>query len=428
MSSDLSRRSELRPTPSRAGADTTQQRVAQRAERRFYPEVQALRAVAIAMVLLFHFGSGIDVVGGGFVGVDVFFVISGFLISEHLLGELDRTGRVRLGAFYARRARRLLPASLSVLLIVAALSAAVLPHDRWGESGASILASAFYAMNLYAAHLTSLGGQAAFAGLPTVHYWSLSAEEQFYLLWPPLILLAVGVASWLRARGRAVDTVVAVGVALGAVAALSFGIALVWTWQDYPVAYFVTVTRVWEFAAGGLVALLLRRWAPGPRTATWLRLLGLLLILPGSVLLVLPDVLPGAAVVPAAAAFPGPLALPAVLGAALVIVAGGTTSGTLVHRVVMWRPTQWLGLISYSVYLWHWPLIPLTEALLGHLGAPVRAVLLVLAFVLGHVWARWVEDACRYVPGMKQSTPMSLWAALGGMLVVGSAGLLLTLV
>ena len=414
-------------SPALGGHDgTTAQRVRARAERRFYPEVQALRAVAIAMVLLFHFGSGIDVVGGGFVGGDVFFVISGFLITGHLLGELDRTGRVRLGAFYARRARRLLPASLSVLLIIGIAVPLLLPRAEWGDSGRSLLASAFYAMNLYAAHITALGGQAAFADLPTVHYWSLSAEEQFYLLWPPLILLSVAVAGWLRRRGRDVGRVSAAGVALVVVAALSFDVAALWTWLDYPVAYFVTVTRVWEFAAGGLVALLLRRWAPGRRTATLMRWVGLVLILPGSLLLVLPDVLPGPGVLSASAAFPAPLAIPAVLGTALVIIAGGTRPGTLLDKVVTWAPTQWLGLISYSVYLWHWPLVPLTESVLGHLGAPVRLVLLALSLLLGHVWQRWVEDASRYVPGMKQSTPMTLWAAAAGMAAVGGVGLLLS--
>lgn len=403
------------------------QRVSERAERRFYPEVQALRAVAIGMVLLFHFGSGITVVGGAFVGVDVFFVISGFLISGHLLGELDRTGRVRLGAFYARRARRLLPASLSVLLIVAALVPLALPREQWGDSGKSVLATAFYAVNFYAAHLTSLGGQAAFADLPTVHYWSLSLEEQFYLLWPPLILLAVGVAAWLRRRGRAVDNVRAVATALVALSVISFVVALVWTWRDYSVAYFITITRVWEFAAGGLVALLLRRWAPTARTATWMRWLGLVLILPGSLLLVLPDVMPGPGVLPGGAAFPAPLAVPAVLGAALVILAGAARPGSPLDRVVAWKPTQWLGLISYSVYLWHWPLILLTEGVLGHLGAPVRLGLLALSLLLGHIWQRWVEDASRYVPGMKQSTPMTLWSALAAMLIVGAAGLLLSI-
>ncbi|WP_307781348.1 acyltransferase family protein [Agilicoccus flavus] len=389
--------------------------------------MQALRAVAIAMVLLFHFGSGIDAFGGGFVGVDVFFVISGFLISGHLLAELDRTGRVRLGAFYARRARRLLPASLSVLLLVGAMVPVVLPRSEWGDAGRSIFAAAFYAMNLYAAYLTSLGGQSAFADLPTVHYWSLSAEEQFYLLWPPLILLAVGVASWSRRRGRAVSSVFAVGTALVVVAAISFVAALVWTWHDHPVAFFVTVTRVWEFAAGGLVALLLRRWAPGPAAATAMRWIGLLLILPGSLLLVLPDVIPGPDVLPAAAMFPAPLALPAVLGTALVILAGGTRPGTMLDRIVAWRPTQWLGLISYSVYLWHWPLIPLAENLIGQMGGSVRLVLLALALGLGHVWQRWVEDASRYVPGMRESTRMTLWAAAAGMLLVGAVGLLLSI-
>lgn len=278
-------------------------------------------------------------------------------------------------------------------------------------------------MNLLAAHDVFVDRSSTVYTLPTVHYWSLSAEEQFYLLWPPLILLAIGIAAWRRRRGRPGRPVVAIGTTLVVVAVVSFVVSVAWTLQDQTVAFFVTPTRVWEFAAGGLLVLLLRVWAPTPRAATLMRWIGLIVILPGSLLMALPDVMPGPAVVSASDAFPGPMALPAVIGTALVILAGGTRDGTLMHRIVLAPPTQWLGLISYSVYLWHWPLIPLVEAMRDGLGGPVRIGLLVLTLVLGHIWQRWVEDASRYVPGMKTSTRMTLWAALAGMLLLGAAGM-----
>lgn len=401
------------------------ERVRRRAERRFYPEVQALRAVAIGMVLMFHYGSGLWVTQGSFVGVDVFFVISGFLISSHLIAEVDRTGTVRLAAFYARRARRLLPASLSMLLVIAIGSALILPRAEWGLVGRAIITAAFYGFNLFAAGRVVADPGVEIHSLPSVHYWSLSAEEQFYLLWPPLILLAVAVAAALRRRGRGVGTVTTIGAFLAVVAAVSFVWSIAWTLADHQVAYFMTPTRVWEFAAGGLVTILLRRWAPTERAATVMRWVGLVLILPGSLLMALPDVMPGPGVLAAPDAFPGPMALPAVLGTALVIVAGGTRPGTFMDALVRWRPVQWLGLISYSVYLWHWPLIPFAEAAWGGIGAPRRLLLLGLSLLLGHVWQKWVEDASRYVPGLKQNTRLSLWLALVGMVLIGAAGALL---
>lgn len=401
-------------------------RVAERARRTFYPEVQALRALAIGMVLLYHLFPWNRWAQGAFVGVDVFFVISGFLISGHLIAEVDRTGRVNLADFYARRARRLLPASLSVLLVIVATAPFFIPREGWGDSGRSVLASAFYVMNLWATHDVASQAQSLVYLLPSVHYWSLSAEEQFYLLWPPMILLAVGCAAALRRRGRHTGPVVAIGIALSVVAVASFVCSVVWTVRHQQTAFFVTPTRAWEFAAGGLVALVLRRWAPAPWTATVLRWVGLALVLPGSLVMTLPDILPGSSVLAAGDLFPGPFAALAVVGTALVIIAGGTTQGSPLDRVVAWRPIQWLGLVSYSVYLWHWPIITYAEARSGaSVSGLTRVVVFVLTLLLGHLWQRYVEDASRYVPGLKQDTRATLWLGLAGMLLVGGAGALL---
>lgn len=183
-------------------------RVEQRAERQFLPEIQVLRAVAVTLVVLYHYWP--DTLTGGYVGVDAFFVISGYLITSHLLREVDRTGTIRLWAFYARRARRLLPAAVLVLLFVALGTILLLPVNLWTATAHELTASAFYVQNLWlASKAVTYAGSNDLAS-PLQHYWPLSAEEQFYVVWPSLIILSCLMARrWLRGR-----TMPAVGAAL----------------------------------------------------------------------------------------------------------------------------------------------------------------------------------------------------------------------
>ncbi|MGN6127143.1 MAG: acyltransferase family protein, partial [Humibacter sp.] len=232
----------------------TQQPTTRREARRsgFLPELQALRAVAVTGVVVYHLYPG--VLRGGFVGVDVFFVISGFLITSHLLRGWATEGRIRFAAFYARRAWRLLPAALLVLLVTAALTILVLPERNWPQVFQEIGASTFYVENWYlAVHSVDYLAQNTDIASPVTHYWSLSVEEQFYLVWP-LVLVAGGwVASRLAPwRRRAVLLSV-----LGAVFGASLVASVALTASDPSPAYFATQTRAWEFAAGGIVAVLL---------------------------------------------------------------------------------------------------------------------------------------------------------------------------
>ena len=237
------------------------------AATRMRGDIEGLRAVAVTLVLLYH--AGATWLPGGFVGVDVFFVISGFLITSHLLKELRETGTIRLGNFYARRAKRLLPAAGLVLAAVAVLTVLFLPNTRWTTVGWDIVASTFYYMNWRLAGQSVDYLAAGEAAGPLQHFWSLAVEEQFYLVWPLLLLAltfwlrpvrrsARGRLGFLRRRpelpsGRSLETLLV--LAFTAVAIPSFYWSVHLTSTDPGPAYFVSTTRAWELALGALVAI-----------------------------------------------------------------------------------------------------------------------------------------------------------------------------
>jgi peptidoglycan/LPS O-acetylase OafA/YrhL len=376
-------------------------RVAERAERQFLPEIQVLRAVAVMLVVLYHFWPGS--LTGGYVGVDAFFVISGYLITSHLLREVDRTGTVRLWAFYARRARRLLPASIFVLLFVALGTILLLPTDLWTSTAHEITASGFYVQNLWLASKAVTYSASNDVASPVQHYWSLSAEEQFYLVWPSLIIISCLVARrWLRGR-----TTTNVGLTLLLVTVGSFAIS-VWATQTHQAAaYFITPTRAWEFGAGALVVLLMRKWAPHLALARLLRWLGMI------------GLLASAWFFSSATPFPGSAAALPVIATAAIIVAGDTGRADPSDLVFRLRPVQWVGDVSYSVYLWHWPLVVFAPYVLGHnLRTPELVALVLLCLVVAGLSRRFVEDAMGLWPRLTKSPRATLSAAAIGMLVI----------
>jgi len=368
-----------------------------RARSEVFPEIQGLRFIAVGAVVLYHLWP--NRITGGYVGVDVFFVISGFLITSHLLREVLASGRIRLGRFYARRARRLLPASLLVLALIAIATWLLLPSRLWGQVLHEVVGATFYVENwvLAAASVDYLAQNTNIAS-PVQHYWSLSVEEQFYLVWPLLMLAAAFLVG--RRPGSSPATLRrALFIALALVFGVSLVLSVVQTLRDPGPAYFATYTRAWEFAAGGLLAIVLRRGAGSSVARSLMSWAGIALI-GATVLLYTP-----------ATPFPGYWAALPVLGTVLVIAAGDPENrwapGILLRR----RPVQYLGDISYSTYLVHWPLIVFGPyLLLRPLGAVEKLVILALTIVLAALSKRFVEDPARRAPFLAQSGRRTLAA------------------
>ena len=364
--------------------------------RPFRADVEGLRAVAVLAVVLFH--AVVPDATGGFVGVDVFFVISGFLITGLLWREAGSDGRVRFARFYGARARRLLPAAVLVLVATAVVATAVLPPLQVRGVLRDAVASALYVGNYRFAVQGTDYLAATSPPSPYQHYWSLGVEEQFYLLWPALLVLA----AWAGLRLLRRRSAVAPAVALAAVAAASFAVSLAWTATTPPWAYFSLPSRAWELAVGGLVALGVPLWRriPGPLAAVggWA---GLVLVVGSCVLLT------------SRTPFPGTAALAPVLGAALVVLAGCAEPRGGAGALLALPPMRWTGRLSYSWYLWHWPVLVLAPAVLGHrLDLAARLVAAAVSGALALATLHLVENPLRFAPPLRRSPRRSL--ALGG--------------
>jgi peptidoglycan/LPS O-acetylase OafA/YrhL len=373
----------------------------------FRPDIQALRAIAVLAVVINHLSA--DWLPGGYVGVDVFFVISGFLISSHLDREITGTGRVRLGRFYARRIRRLLPAALLVLALSVAAAYFLLPYPRWEATAHEAAASATYWENwLLAAKSVDYSAANTAASL-VQHYWSLSVEEQFYLVWPVLLLLLFKIR---RRRAQVV------GVALVGAASLAFSVY--YTNASPNEAYFVTPGRAWEFAAGALVALLANRLVLPRIAAGVVSFVGFAMIV-GSAMLYDHHT-----------PFPGYLALVPTVGTALVILSGLRPDKQWHSPVTGSRPVQLIGNISYSLYLWHWPLIMLAPFILGDLlqagemTTPYLLGVLGMSLLLAYLSKALVEDRGMSIAPLARSTPLTFAAMIVGVAVVAIAATLVS--
>lgn len=370
------------PLPSAPAASDTP---TQHAPRPVRPEIQALRAGAALLVVLYHLWPGR--LPGGFMGVDVFFVISGFLITSHLAREATSTGRIRLTRFWARRARRLLPAAYLVLAASAVAVYVWMPVLNWAQNFREILASALYFQNwrLAADAVDYLAAENS----PSVaqHYWTLSVEEQFYVAWPLLVLAAILLAA--RLGTRQLPTVTAV---VAVATAASFAYSLWLTYTNVSFAYFSTFTRAWEFGAGALLALLTLRSATGRRKTRSLNPhLGAAISWAGLLVLAYCGLeLTGST------PFPGTAALLPVLATVAVIAVGMPSSRFSPRWLIDRRIVQWTGDISYPLYLWHWPPIVLLPVILGHeLGFWPRVAILVATFAAAALTKRFIEDPVR---------------------------------
>lgn len=339
-------------------------------------DIEGLRAIAIGTVLAFH--AGLPWFSGGFVGVDIFFVLSGFLITGILAREVSRTGRVRLGAFWARRARRLLPASAVVLAFSTLVAFLWLPVTQRATFGWDIASAALYVVNWRLAD-RSVDYLAEDVGAsPVQHFWSLAVEEQFYLVWPLLILAAALV--WRR------RPVVAATIALAAVTVSSFVYSVQQSLDEPQSAFFVSTTRVWELGVGALLALAaprLRRLLPDVA-------LGLLGWAGIGMVVVATFGYDGATT------WPGVPALLPVLGAAAAIASGFRPVAWAPGRLLSWAPLVWIGGLSYSLYLWHWPILVAGQSLIEDFRIRDGVALTLLAFVPAWLSHRYVENPVRF--------------------------------
>jgi peptidoglycan/LPS O-acetylase OafA/YrhL len=332
----------------------------------FRTDVEGLRALAIAIVLLAH--AGLPIAAGGYVGVDVFFVISGFLITRLLVGERERTGTLSLPRFYARRVRRLMPQALTAIVAVAIVSRLVLSPLEADAVLSDVQAAGVYAMNWHLSAQSVDYFASGAADGPLDHFWSLAVEEQFYLVWP-LLLLVLG-RRW-------------VAPALAAICAASLVYAVQRAGASPEQAYFSTGTRAWELALGGLLALALagRRLGRWPaHAAGWAGL---------------------AAIAFATVAF-GPdtrmPALPALLpalGAAALVAAGTSATPAAPTRLLSLRPVCFVGRISYAWYIWHWPVLVLAVAVVGPLSPAAGLAVVAASFVPTIITHRWIEEPIR---------------------------------
>jgi peptidoglycan/LPS O-acetylase OafA/YrhL len=372
-------------------------------ERRFRPEVQGLRAVAVLLVLVYHLNPAL--LPGGYVGVDVFFVISGFLITSLLYREATEHGRVSIRGFYVRRVRRLLPAATVVLLGTGVLSFFVLPITRLTDTAWQLAASAFYVENLYLARQAVDYLASDTPPSPVQHFWSLSVEEQFYVVWP--LLFAV----WALTRRRWRTTARALTVLLGSVLVLSFACSVVLTSQESASAYFLPTTRAWELAVGGLLAVGLAHGSLPERVRAPLGWLGLAAVVASAV--AYDDATP----------FPGWAAALPVLGAAAVIAAEQGSGRLTASALLGTAPARWVGDVSYSLYLWHWPLIVFALVLTGRDGLGPLDTVVVAGLSVLLAWATkvWVEDPVRD-RDLVRSGRSALAVATAGMVSVAAVG------
>lgn len=367
----------------------------------FRADIQGLRAIAVGLVVIYHLWP--QRLTGGFIGVDVFFVISGFLITSHLLRHPPRKTSDFI-AFWARRIRRLLPASLLVLVVTLLATRLVAPETLWSNVGKQVIAAALYAEN-WALGITNVDYLAADnAPTPVQHYWSLSVEEQFYVFWP----LAIAFLWWLGLRWKK-NSFMLLGLGIAAIILTSLTYSIYSTITNPGWAYFATTARVWELAIGGATALLVMRYPNvfGLRARIFMAWAGIFGILAAAILF------------DEATPFPGILAMIPVISTAAVIAAASTHKLSA-HLLLSPKPMQFLGGISFSVYLWHWPIIILMPYVSGTLGWLDKTAALLLTLLLATLTKTFVEDRFRLGGTKSGSLPAFKFAAIGMAIVVAA--------
>jgi peptidoglycan/LPS O-acetylase OafA/YrhL len=361
----------------------------------FRPDIEGLRGLAVLLVVLFH--CGLPGVAGGFVGVDVFFVLSGFLITGLLVAEIQKTSDLDLLQFYARRVRRLLPAFVLTLISTLLIGALILTPHELDVAGHASRAAALYTSNLF----FDINAGDYFAPdvktNPLLHTWSLAVEEQFYLFWPLLVLTSI---RWCR-------SMIGLVVVLSTVTILSLSIGVWFTARGSTFAFYELPARAWEFSLGGLAVLLPCR-TPKMHYACWLALgwLGVFSIL-GSAHFLESNV-----------GFPGWIALIPVMGTVACLIAGTAYPKSGIGVVLHSAPLQTLGRLSYSWYLWHWPFLVFAAALLPTISSPAKVATAVASLAVAAASYHFVENPVRFHPILLKRPALSV--ALAGVVTLCS--------
>jgi peptidoglycan/LPS O-acetylase OafA/YrhL len=373
-------------------------------DRTFRPDVEGLRAVAVLLVVLYH--ANVSALSGGFVGVDVFFVISGFVITGLLLRERVATGKTSVAAFYARRFRRIIPAATVVILVTVVLSY----HFLGFVSGNSVAVDGRWAAVFLANFHFAATGTNYLSSFrppsPLQNYWSLSVEEQFYAVFPMLFLLVSRAKGPFTFKGR-------MAICLTVVIIASFCLSVVQTSTSPTTAYFSPLTRAWELGLGALIAVATTRLRKVPASAaalmTWT---GLGLVLASAFLL------------GAQSAYPGWLVALPVLGAGFIIAGGAAAPRFGVESTLKLGPFRWLGRLSYSLYLWHWPVLILAAESRGQttLSVPQNLFWVAIALLLSVATYHIVENPIRHAKFLTRRKWASI--ALGVALIVLTLGVL----
>jgi len=361
-------------------------------------QIQGLRALAAMLVTLFH----AKWVSGGFIGVDIFYVISGFLITGLLLREIERTGTINFKDFYARRFKRLLPTSFFVLALTAIFSWMLIPPTMRSSLGRDVIAASLYVSNYLFAWWQADYQNLDATPSPVIHYWSLAVEEQFYLLWPLLVLSFFIVTT--KLKKKKILTLLVAGVT-----ALSFVFSIYQTETSPIWAFYSLPTRAWELGLGALLVLI-----PPIRTKKLIGLLGFLFIITS------------AFIFGETTAFPGLNAVLPVMGTVMLIATINSWPPFL-NDVANSRLFQWLGEISYPLYLWHWPLLVLPSTYFARpLEVYERILAIVATIVLADLTHRFIEEPFRKTKTaptlvFKRSGVITLVSVLIGTVIIFSS-------
>jgi peptidoglycan/LPS O-acetylase OafA/YrhL len=341
----------------------------------FRADIEGLRGIAVLIVVAFH--CRVPGISGGFTGVDVFFVLSGYLITGLLVTEIEKTSRLSLLQFYSRRMRRLLPASALTLIVSLILGFLISGPDQLSFAGRAGRATALYTSNIFFGRNAADYFSPTIETNPLLHTWSLAVEEQFYMIWPLLIM-----ASLIGMRSK--KALIAV---LSSLTLISLGVSIWTTANAGTFAFYQLPARAWEFAVGGLGALclgkIIRMPAPFWITMGWL---GISIIISSAFW------------IPPGPNFPGWVALAPVLGTVTALMAGAELPLRGAGKLLGSSPLQFLGKTSYSWYLWHWPFLVLAETLRPEISVTGKLAVSGLALLIAAVTHRFVENPIRFHP------------------------------